>query len=48
MGNIQEILAHPWFADLDINALLEKRLTPPYVPTLKDDLAYFDSNIVQQ
>ena len=31
-NGIDEILAHPWFADLDINALLQKQLEPPYVP----------------
>ena len=48
LGNIDEILAHPWFADLDIPALVAKRLTPPYVPRSSSDLAYFDRNLVAQ
>jgi len=44
-NGIQEILSHPWFADLDINALTQKQLTPPYVPRIKEDFAYFDKNL---
>ena len=36
------ILAH---TDLDINALTQKQLTPPYVPRIKEDFAYFDKNL---
>ena len=28
----KEIMSHPWFNDLDINSLLSKKMTPPYVP----------------
>lgn len=45
---IDEILAHPWFSDLDINALLAKQLPPPYVPRISEDLAYFDKNLTSQ
>ena len=31
-GDIEEILAHPWFADLDRNKLLAKKVDPPFVP----------------
>lgn len=31
-NGIDEILAHPWFADLNIEALLQKQIDPPYVP----------------
>ena len=44
-NGIDEILAHPWFADLNIEALVAKQLTPPYVPRVQEDLAYFDRNL---
>lgn len=47
-NGVDEILAHPWFADLNLDALVAKQLTPPYVPQTKDDLAYFDKNLVAQ
>ena len=47
-NGIDEILAHPWFADLNIEALLAKQITPPYVPRVQDDLAYFDRNLTSQ
>ena len=28
----QEILAHPWFADIDIDSLMKKTMTPPFMP----------------
>ena len=50
LGNngMDEILAHPWFSDIDRTQLLEKALPPPYVPQTKEDLAYFDKNLVKQ
>ena len=47
-NGIDEILAHPWFADLNMTALQNKELTPPYVPRVTEDLAYFDKNLTQQ
>lgn len=44
---MQEILDHPWFAGLDIDKLLAKELTPPYIPATSDALAYFDQKLVQ-
>ena len=47
-NGVDEILAHPWFADLNLDALAAKQLTPPYVPEMKGDLAYFDQKLVNQ
>lgn len=47
-NGIDEILAHPWFADLNIEALLQKQIDPPYVPRVQEDLAYFDKNLTSQ
>jgi serine/threonine protein kinase len=41
-NGIEEILSHPFFASIDIEALMQKKLTPPYIPESSDDLAYFD------
>lgn len=47
-GGISEILAHPWFADLDIAQMEARKLEPPYKPEIKDELAYFDQKLVNQ
>jgi len=31
-GDVSEILAHPFFADLDLEKLLKKEIEPPYTP----------------
>ena len=31
---LDEIIGHPWFADIDINALVKRQIVPPYKPTL--------------
>ncbi len=41
-NGIDEIMAHPFFRDLDLEKLLRKELTPPYKPEVEDELAYFD------
>lgn len=33
-NDIQEILAHPWFADIDIDALLSRQIEPEFKPKL--------------
>jgi serum/glucocorticoid-regulated kinase 2 len=33
-GDVSEILAHPFFADLDLEKLLRKEVEPPYVPKI--------------
>ena len=37
-GDIDEILSHPFFSDLDITKLLKKEVPPPYKPEISDDL----------
>ena len=44
-GDVDEILSHPFFADLDINKLLKKELPPPYKPEINDDLSFFNKNL---
>lgn len=42
--DITEILEHPYFKSIDVDALMKKEITPPYLPEFsdKDDLgAYF-------
>ena len=41
-GGMEEILAHEWFADIDRKAVMEKSIKSPYVPKVKEHLAYFD------
>jgi serine/threonine protein kinase len=41
-GDANEILAHPFFAGIDLQKLLNKELEPPYKPEISDDLKYFD------
>ena len=43
---IDEILEHPFFKGLDIKALCEFKLPPPYKPEIKD-LEFFDKRLVQ-
>ena len=31
-GDAEEILQHPWFADIDRDTLMAKSLTPPFMP----------------
>ena len=31
-GGAAEILSHPWFASVDQEALIHKRVKPPYIP----------------
>ena len=39
---MSEILSHPWFSDIDQAELLAKKIKPPYVPEVKENLFYFD------
>lgn len=45
-GGLKEILAHPFFADIDLEKLLKKEIPPPYMPKMAQkegfDLSYFD------
>ena len=44
-GDADEILAHPFFAGVDIAKLEAKELVPPYRPEIKDDLKFFDNKL---
>ena len=37
-GDAEEVLSHPWFSTLDLKSLYEKKLVPPFIPTLSDDI----------
>lgn len=41
-NGLEEVMAHRWFAGLDLEALQAKKLDPPYKPAISDDFAYFD------
>ena len=46
--DVDEILGHPWFADVDIDAILKKREPAPFVPKIEGtrDLSNFDQEVV--
>ncbi len=31
-GDVNEVIAHPWFADIDFDALMRTEIPPPYKP----------------
>lgn len=41
-GDVSEVLAHPFFKDVEIEKIMTKQLEPPYMPEIGDDLKYFD------
>ena len=43
-------LEHPWFADLNIDDLLKKKIQAPFVPDIKGkrDLQNFDQEVVAE
>jgi len=47
-NDVDDILMHPWFKDLDIDKLLKKQLPAPYIPKVenKTDLRNFDPEII--
>jgi hypothetical protein len=40
----EEVLAHPFFSDIDMDKLIKKELVPPFKPDVKDNfnLSTFD------
>jgi len=46
--DVEDIIKHPWFKDLDIEKLLKKQLPAPYIPKVegKTDLRNFDPEVV--
>jgi serine/threonine protein kinase len=46
-GNVKEILEHPFFKDLDIEQLMQKKIDPQYKPDINEgELKYFDQRLV--
>lgn len=47
-NDVDDILLHPWFKDLDIDNLLKKKLPAPFVPKVESqtDLNNFDPDVV--
>ena len=45
---MDEILLHPFFADVDIEGLLSKRVDPPFIPEINNrkDLRNFDPEVI--
>lgn len=48
--DMDEILLHPFFADVDVSGLLSKKVEPPFIPQIKNknDLRNFDPEVTQQ
>ena len=48
--DVDDILAHPFFKDLDTQALLQKKIEAPFLPTIKDvkDIGNFDPEVTMQ
>lgn len=36
-NGVEDILGHPWFADLDIKKLLEKKIDAPHIPKVRSE-----------
>lgn len=45
-SDLQEIMQHPWFKDIDWNSLLNKHVEPPFKPNVSDEgwLGNFDKD----
>jgi len=37
-NGIDEILAHPWFSDIDVDALMKRQIVPDFKPKLSGDV----------
>lgn len=50
VGGVEEVLAHPWFASLNIADLIAKKIEPPFKPKVKDikDTSNFDEKFTNQ
>ena len=48
--DVDEILGHPWFSDIDINEILKKTIPAPFVPVIKGkkDLSNFDPDLLNR
>lgn len=46
-GDAEEVLAHPFFAGLDMQALLQRQIEPEFKPTIdQSGLNNFDDDII--
>jgi serine/threonine protein kinase len=45
--DVEEVLSHPWFSDINVNDILTRKVTPPFVPEFEDekDTKYFGKNM---
>ena len=41
-------MEHPFFADINIEAITKKEVPPPYTPEIGDDLVYFDQKLTSR
>lgn len=50
VSDVEEILGHPWFAELDIEELVHKKITAPFIPKIDGirDLQNFDPDVVNE
>ena len=48
--DIQEVMSHPWFKDIDWDALTNQQLKPPYDPKITDSnwINNFDEEFLSQ
>lgn len=48
-NDVEEVLGHPFFRDIDRDKLLKKQITPPFKPDIKSnvDLSNFDQKFVK-
>ena len=43
-GGMKEILAHKWFAGLDLDKVLSQSMAPPFKPNFKDQTKYYEAD----
>ena len=44
-GDVEDILSHPWFQDLDRQKLTQKQIPAPFLPEVKTDEEYIKASI---
>ena len=50
-GGVDEVLAHPWFKELDAKAVAGKKIKAPFIPKLSsriDDISNFDDEFTSE
>ena len=49
-NDVDDILGHPWFKDIDMKDLLAKKIKSPYLPKIENqgDLQNFDEEVTAQ